>query len=137
MLDSLGFSGATNKSKLLMYHGTGDGLIGYQPTLEYFQQVQGQMGEKVSNGFARMFLVPGMDHCDYFDRGGLSVADWLNPLVNWVEKGVAPDAVAAKSKTPGNSLTRPVCAWPNVATYSGSGDRTTAANWSCKAAAVR
>lgn len=125
------------KSKLLMYHGTGDGLIGYQPTLEYFQQVQGQMGETVSNGFARMFLVPGMDHCDYFDRGGLSVADWLNPIVNWVEKGVAPDAVAAKSKTPGNSLTRPVCAWPNVATYSGSGDRTTAANWSCKAAAVR
>jgi feruloyl esterase len=122
------------KSKLLMYHGTGDGLIGYQPTQEYFQEVQGLMGESVANGFARLFLVPGMDHCDYFDRGGLSVSDWLNPIVNWVEKGVAPDSVAAKSRTPGNTLTRPVCAWPKVATYSGTGDRTAAANWSCQAA---
>jgi len=121
------------KGKLLMYHGMGDGLIGYQPTLEYYQQVQARFGESTTNSFARMFLVPGMDHCDYFDRGGLSVADWLGPLVNWVEKGTAPDSVAGKSRSTNPlSFTRPVCAYPKTATYKGTGDRKDAANWACQ-----
>ena len=121
------------KGKLLLYHGTGDGLIGYQPTVEYYQSVEARMGASTSD-FARMFLVHGMDHCDYFDRGGISVSDWLTPLTDWVEKGVAPASVAGRSKAGGANplFTRPVCAWPKVATYSGAGPRTDAANWSCQ-----
>jgi pimeloyl-ACP methyl ester carboxylesterase len=119
--------------KLLMYHGTADGLIGYQPTVQYYQNVQAQMGSDVTSSFARLFLVQGMDHCDFFDRGGLSVSDWMSPLVNWVEKGVAPGAISAKSRSANPiSFTRPVCPWPKIAAYSGSGDRKDAANWSCK-----
>jgi feruloyl esterase len=122
----------SRKGKLLVYHGTGDGLIGYQPTLSYYQKVQGRFGDTVTNSFARLFLVPGMDHCDYYDRGGLSISDWLTPLVNWVEKGTAPDSIAARSKASNAiSFTRPVCAWPKTATYNGSGDRKEAANWTC------
>jgi hypothetical protein len=91
------------------------------------------MGSDVTSSFARLFLVQGMDHCDFFDRGGLSVSDWMSPLVNWVEKGVAPGAISAKSRSANPiSFTRPVCPWPKIAAYSGSGDRKDAANWSCK-----
>ena len=131
--DLSGFKG--RKGKLLMYHGTGDGLIGYQPTVEYFQEVQARLGESATDGFARLFLVPGMDHCDYFDRGGLQVADWLGPLVNWVEKGIAPDSIPGRSRTTNPiAFTRPVCPWPKTATYKGNGDRKDAANWSCQLA---
>ncbi len=121
------------KGKLLIYHGTGDGLIGYQPTVDYYQEVESRIGAGTSD-FARMFLVHGMDHCDYFDRGGISVSDWLSPLVAWVEGGTAPDSVPGRSKAGGANplFTRPVCAWPKVATYTGVGLRTDAVNWSCQ-----
>lgn len=119
--------------KLILYHGTGDGLIGYQPTLDYYQRVQGTVGN--ASAFTRLFLVPGMDHCDGFPRGGVSVTPlgWLSALENWVERGAAPDAIAGSNRagsTP--SFTRPVCAWPRVATYTGTGDRLAAANYACR-----
>lgn len=52
------------KGKLLLYHGTVDGLIGYQPTLDYHQRVQATVSG--ADSFERLFLVPGMDHCDAF-----------------------------------------------------------------------
>ena len=121
-----------HKAKLISYHGMGDGLIGYQPTVRYFENVQSQMGASKVDSFARLFLVPGMDHCDYFDRGGLSVSDWMGPLVKWVENGVAPESVTASSRaTNPIKFTRPICAWPKAANYKGSGSRTDASNWSC------
>lgn len=119
--------------KLLIYHGTGDGLIGYQPTQDYYQRVQATVSG--TNAFARLFLVPGMDHCDAFPRGAVSVAGstWLGALEKWVEAGTAPDAVAGRNRSgDATSFTRPVCAWPKVATYNGSGDRLDAANYSCQ-----
>lgn len=121
------------RGKLIAYHGTGDGLIGYQPTVNYMRSVGDRLGATNVDKFARLFLVNGMDHCDLVDRGGLSVADWMSPLVNWVEKGVAPDAIAASSRSSNPiRFTRPVCAWPRTASYKGSGARTEAANWSCQ-----
>lgn len=118
-------------SKLLMYHGLGDGLIGYQETERYMRNVTDRYGAQTA-GFARLFLVPGMDHCDFVDRGGLQVADWLEPLVGWVERGQAPDALPAVSRASNpQRFTRPVCAWPATATYKGSGSRLDAANWAC------
>ncbi len=120
------------KAKLITYHGTGDGLIGYQPTESYMQKVQARLGAANVDKFARLFLVPGMDHCDYFDRGGLTVSDWMGPLVKWVESGVGPDSIAGSSRaTNPIKFTRPICAWPKAANYNGSGSRTDAANWSC------
>lgn len=126
---------SARQAKLLIYHGTGDGLIGYQPTLDYFQQVQGTVGTGRTREFARLFLVPGMDHCDGFPRGGVSVANatWLKTLEDWVEKGQAPESVAGRQHPRDTTaFTRPVCAWPQAATYKGSGDRLDAASYTCQ-----
>jgi feruloyl esterase len=65
----------------------------------------------------------------------------LTPLVDWVEKGQAPDSVMAKARTAAQNAdlgavppgrTRPICAYPKVAKYSGSGSLDDAANFSCQ-----
>jgi hypothetical protein len=80
--------------------------------------------------WSRLFLVPGMGHC----AGGsaaLDHFDLLDPLVNWVELGRAPQAVLATGKAfPGRS--RPLCAYPRHAHYKGSGDSENAANFECR-----
>jgi len=91
-----------------------------------------------------MFMVPGMFHC----AGGIGVStfDALTPLVDWVEKGQAPDALQASARGAGNAggtngdvpaswsaaRTRPLCAYPKVATYNGSGDVERAASFTCR-----
>ena len=78
---------------------------------------------------AEMFLVPGMRHCG----GGpaLDQFDMLGAVVNWVEKGVAPESVIATGKAfPGRS--RPLCAYPKHAQYSGQGDTNDAHNFICQ-----
>ena len=75
-------------------------------------------------------MIPGMFHC----RGGVGCdeSDWFTPLVDWVEKKVAPDVVAGK-RTLNNAavMTRPHCAYPLVAKYKGSGETSKAENFSC------
>ena len=90
-------------------------------------------------GFARLYLVPGMGHC----ASGPSTDQFnmFEALVSWVEEGVAPDRVIASAR--GNNAeipadwsterTRPLCAFPEVARYNGSGDIEDAANFSCEA----
>ncbi len=116
--------------KMIVYHGTGDSLIGYQPTQQYIQNVRATMGVANADATARLFLVQGMSHCGGGD--GLGVADWLAPLAKWVEQGQAPDSIAASSVAAAPAVfTRPVCAFPKVATFKGTGSRLEAANWSC------
>ena len=84
--------------KLLFYHGMSDQAFSAMDTLDYYQRMAKANGgmDKVQN-WSRMFLVPGMYHC----RGGefaLDNFDLLTALVNWVEKGTAPDSVVAKGK---------------------------------------
>ena len=76
-----------------------------------------------------MFLVPGMRHCG----GGpaLDQFDMLGAVVNWVEKGTAPKFVIATGKAfPGRS--RPLCAYPKHAQYSGHGNTDDAKNFICQ-----
>jgi len=71
-----------------------------------------------------------MGHC----QGGaatLDTFDLLGAVVDWVEKGTAPDSVTATGRAfPGRS--RPLCAYPNYAQYKGSGDIEDAKNFECK-----
>ena len=117
--------------KLLFYHGMSDQAFSAMDTLDYYQRMAKANGgmDKVQN-WSRMFLLPGMYHC----RGGefaLDSFDLLTPLVNWVEKGTAPDSVVAKGKAfPGR--TRPLCAYPKYAFYTGKGDSEDAKNFVCR-----
>ena len=122
---------STNGGKLLFYHGMSDQAFSAMDTLDYYQRMAKANGgmDKVEN-WSRMYLVPGMYHC----RGGeyaLDNFDLLTAVVNWVEKGTAPDYVVATGKAfPGRS--RPLCAWPKYAYYKGQGDPEDAKNFECR-----
>jgi feruloyl esterase len=84
--------------------------------------------------FARLFMAPGVGHCG----GGVgpNVFDTFAPLVKWVEVRQAPDAIVATKyvndrPADGVALTRPICAYPQVARWSGKGDPTQAENFIC------
>ena len=117
--------------KLLFYHGMSDQAFSAMDTLDYYQRMAKANGgmDKVQ-GWSRVFLVPGMYHC----RGGDSALDnfdLLTALVNWVEKGTAPDSVVATGKAfPGRS--RPLCAYPKYASYKGQGNPEDAKNFECR-----
>jgi Tannase and feruloyl esterase len=119
-----------NGGKLLFFHGDSDPWFSPLDTLGYYQSLSASNGgaEKVAE-WSRMFLVPGMRHCG----GGpaLDQFDMLGAVVDWIEKGTAPASVIATGQAfPGRS--RPLCAYPKHAQYSGHGDTNDARNFSCQ-----
>jgi feruloyl esterase len=130
-------------AKMIVYHGTSDPIFSSDDTTAWYEALRTANGGDASN-FARFFRIPGMNHC----AGGPATDqfDALTPLVNWVEKGQAPDSVPASARGAGNAggvnadvpstwsaaRTRPLCAYPKVAKYKGSGDVEQAANFSCQ-----
>lgn len=83
--------------------------------------------EKVED-FARMFVVPGLGHCN--GGSGLDSFDPLTPMVDWVEKGIAPERMTATgSNFPGRS--RPLCVYPKTAEYKG-GNVEDASSFTCR-----
>jgi len=117
--------------KLLFFHGMSDGIFSPQDTINYVEQLRRKYGNKTDD-FARLFLIPGMGHCG----GGPATDqfDALDAVVQWVEKGVAPAQLNAKGSARSNfpGRTRPLCTYPQQATYNGSGDIEAAASFSCK-----
>jgi feruloyl esterase len=116
--------------KLIFFHGDSDPWFSPLDTLGYYKSLAETNGgaEKVSE-WSRMFLVPGMAHCG----GGPSLDhfDMLSAVVDWVEKGTAPDHVIATGAAfPGRS--RPLCPYPTHAQYKGSGDTQDASNFQCQ-----
>ena len=142
-LDALKNRGA----KILLYHGVSDAVFSAEDTRQWWERLNSTQGA-AQNGqaadFTRYFPVPGMNHCsagpatDQFDA--------LTPLVNWVEKGQAPASLLATARGAGNSAavnpelpkdwaanrTRPLCPYPSIATYKGSGSLDDAASFACK-----
>ena len=116
--------------KLLMYHGTTDGLISYGNSENYYRSVVAAQADAAARG-VRFFAVPGMDHCAGGE--GAFATDWLGALERWDDTGAAPETLTAAHPMGDKPFTRPLCAWPQVATYSGSGNAADAANWRCEA----
>lgn len=123
------FSG--HGGKLIFYHGVSDPWFSALDTVDYYKRLIKDNGgyEKVSK-WSRLFLVPGMGHC----RGGEKTVDsfdMLAAIINWVEKGVAPDGITATGKSsPG--LSRPLCPYPEYPYYTGAGDINNAENFECR-----
>jgi hypothetical protein len=128
--------------KVLMYHGFGDPGANPVRTIRYRQSVIDFLGrhhqdlhgnhyghrhsEALTDSFLKLYLVPGMAHCG----GGVghNTVDWLTPIVDWVERGVAPHAIVGSK--PGS--TRPHCPYPEEAVYDGTGDVSLAGSYSCQ-----
>jgi hypothetical protein len=116
--------------KLLMYFGWADPALNAQMGVDYYESVLQRMGADTMS-FFRLFMVPGMFHC----AGGVgcSTFDKLTPLVQWVEQAVAPDSLLGARVVNGKTVrTRPLCPYPQVAQYKGSGSPDSAANFVCK-----
>jgi feruloyl esterase len=117
--------------KLLLYHGWDDTAISPGNTINYYQSVLSKMGGKQDN-FVRLFMAPGMQHCG--GGPGPNQINWMAALERWRESNIAPNEVYAAHIT-GNrvDMTRPLCPYPQVAVYKGTGSTNDAANFACKA----
>ena len=137
--------------KLIYYHGAADPLIPAQNGIDYFETVVAmQQGMTKTQAFYRAFLVPGLYHC----AGGPGPIafgttqpapasqrdadhDALRALERWVESGAAPAKIIGTKYVDGDpakgvALQRPLCPYPQVAKYSGSGDLKDAASFVCR-----
>ena len=113
--------------KLLMYHGMADGIIPYGNTRDYYESVVETMGSAADEG-VQFFSVPGMGHCSGGD--GASAIDWISAIEAWDETGDKPDQLEASH--PDGRFTRPICEYPALVTYDGSGDENDAASFTCE-----
>jgi hypothetical protein len=123
--------------KLILFQGWSDPIIAPIGTVNYYENVRAKMGPKDTDSFTRLYMVPGMQHC----YGGPGPNDFGGPMTvaleHWAEEGSPPDQiVATKYKTNSNqsgiARTRPLCPYPQVARYKGSGSVDDAASFSCR-----
>lgn len=129
--------------KIIVYHGVSDAIFSVNDTQTWYDGLRAANGGNASD-FARLFQVPGMGHCS----GGPATDqfDMLGKLVAWVEQGQPPDSVLARARGAGNAggantdlpagwsptRSRPLCPYPQVARYKGSGDLESADSFRCE-----
>jgi feruloyl esterase len=127
-------------TKLIVVHGSADGLYSVVDTMNWYDAFRKYWGSSASD-LARLFIVPSMAHiggpaCDQFDM--------VDALVGWVEEGKAPDFVVAKARGKGANIvntevpsswapdrTRLLCVYPMVPQYDGTGSIEAASSFSC------
>lgn len=141
---------AARGGKLIVYHGWNDPAISPWNTLAYYKSVQQQMGAQKVDSFARLYMAPGMEHCtggpgpSAFGQLGIPTSKGqkfglFDALEDWVEKDAVPGDIFATKYAPAENgarkavMTRPLCSYPQVAKYNGSGDANDAASFACAA----
>jgi feruloyl esterase len=124
--------------KMIIYHGQADPVFSVNDTIQWYQRLNANVHGQ-ADSFVRLFTEPGGTHCG----GGVALDkfDALSALMDWVEKGKAPEQIIA-TVNPANKevpaswsqrRTRPLCPYPSYAAYSGSGDGEDAASFVCRA----
>jgi feruloyl esterase len=114
-----------------MTYGWADQILQPMMGVAYYESAVAKNGPKTGE-FFRLFMVPGMAHC----AGGVGPDqnDAVSAVIDWVEKGKAPDSMVAKKIIGGQTTrSRPLCPYPQVARYKGQGSVDDAANFSCVA----
>jgi len=139
---------AAHGGKLILYHGWNDPAISPWNTIAYYKSVEQQMGAEKVSSFARLYMVPGMEHCSggpgasALGQFGMETAKGpkhglFDSLQDWVEKGSPDEGVIATKYAAGKdgarkaAMTRPLCAYPKVAHYKGTGNTEDAENFTC------
>ena len=116
--------------KLLLSHGWADGLIPPANTVAFYTALVDHIGKRKAGKATRLFMIPGMGHCS--GGPGPSVVDTLGTLDHWVDSGQAPDRIIASNPPGAVARTRPLCRYPQVARYSGTGSTDQAENFQCR-----
>jgi len=118
--------------KLLIYHGWEDQNISPRMSVDYYEKVLATMGAAAVDDAVKLFMVPGMGHCGGGD--GPNQFDMLAVLERWREKGETPTEILASKVVSGQVVrTRPLCPYPQVAKYKGTGSIDRAENFACSA----
>ena len=123
--------------KMIIFHGHSDGPFSINATINWYETLEkNNAGD--AKGFVRFYPIPGMAHCS----GGPATdrIELFASLVDWVENNRTPDRPIATARADNTELptswskqrTRPLCNWPLVARYNGSGDLEKAENFSCR-----
>lgn len=115
--------------KLILYTGMSDPVFSANDLIGYYKDItRAAGGQKETFSFARLYLLPGVNHCG--GGPGLDSFDSLTALEKWVEEGEAPEHMVAKgSAYPGR--TRPMCPYPLRPIYNGWGNIENAASFAC------
>ncbi len=116
--------------KLLLSHGWADGLIPAPNTIAFYKSMKASMDPEKADESARLFMIPNMGHCG--GGNGPTSVDMLSVIDKWVIEGKAPDRIIASGLPDQKPMTRPVCPWPQIAVYKGSGSTDDAANFECR-----
>ncbi|MFL5481938.1 MAG: tannase/feruloyl esterase family alpha/beta hydrolase [Gemmatimonadaceae bacterium] len=126
---------AARNGRLILWHGWADPAVNPLATVDYYDKVRAR--DPKASAYVRLFMEPSVEHCS----GGPSPSEvpWLDVITRWVENGVAPSQVTAtKTDSTGKiTISRPLCAYPGRAVYSGKGDTKDAANFVCRSRAGR
>jgi hypothetical protein len=133
--------------KLILYHGWSDSAIAPLNTVNYYESVLATMGRAKAKDFLRLYMVPGMLHCGLGPGPSVFGADpepnadpgssMFSSMEEWVEHGVAPREITARKyvnpsdPASGVEMTRPLCSYPEIAKYKGSGDIHKASSFAC------
>jgi feruloyl esterase len=127
--------------KIILYQGWADPVVSAPDTIAYYERMSATTPR--ATGFSALFLVPGMGHCyggpgaTDFSAGPDASGNIALALQDWVEKGVKPSRIVAvhrASRQAGSatSFSRPLCSWPKLAHYDGSGAPADAASFVCR-----
>ncbi len=134
--------------KLVLYHGWDDTAIPAPNTVNYYESVIRRMGAPTAHSFVRLYMIPGMQHCGggpgitifgaWASGARQSAKDSMfSALEQWVTQGVAPAALiaskypASREATHALNPTRPLCPYPEIASYKGRGSTDAASNFAC------
>lgn len=123
--------------KLVIWQPQSGGPFSPQDMVNWYSEMNdamhgGRHDFKRTQEFARLFMMPGVNHCG--GGPGTSAIDAFSPVVDWVENGRAPETIlgTAPANTPWPGRTRPLCPYPEYAHYKGSGDINVAENFECR-----
>ncbi len=117
--------------KLILSGGWNNALVPAGAVLDYYNRVVARIGADSAKRAVRLYMVPGMIECN--GGPGTDTFDMLGVMRRWVESGRAPNDVAASRVEYGKAVrTRPLCPYPQVATYKGKGSTDAASNFVCK-----
>ena len=117
--------------KLILSGGWNNALVPAGAVLDYYHRVEASLGIENTRRAVRLYMVPGMIECN--GGPGTDTFDLLGVMRRWVERGQAPHEVIASRVESGKVVrTRPLCPYPQVATYQGKGSTDEARNFVCK-----
>ncbi|WP_235971529.1 tannase/feruloyl esterase family alpha/beta hydrolase [Azohydromonas caseinilytica] len=120
---------AARGGKVILAHGLADEVVSPNQTIGYYRSQVEQRGQAAVDAFMRFYTVPGFQH-----GGGTFIPFWdlLGALDRWVEQGMAPETLVATDVSAGaNGRQRPICRYPFIARYKGSGDPQRADSFNC------